>query len=74
MGGWLALGLALIVVGLGTVVVAGTIAVTRHPDRNDNERNARRYVRPAMFGALLVIVGLVLSLLAGIGLLYEAIT
>lgn len=60
---------SLVVLGMAVMVVAGAFAITRHPDRNDGERNARRYVGPALAGfvaTVLGMLGLLITLVVGI--------
>ena len=62
-------GVALILVGVAVMVVAGSFAVMRHPDRLDGERNARRYVGPALAGFVASVLGagtLLITLVVGI--------
>lgn len=49
---------AMLALGAVVMVIAGSFAVMRHPDRNDANRNAERYVRPAFAGGFMVIAAM----------------
>lgn len=49
---------AINIIGIVLMLTVGLIAVTRHPDKSDPERNTKRYVEPAMLGFLLLVVGI----------------
>lgn len=74
MGAWVLGSVIAIVAGGAVAIVAGTIAIMRHPNRDDPERNAQRYVKPALVGFTVAVLG-VLSLIAAIiGIVIEATT
>lgn len=73
--GWVlvAIGAVLAIGGALRALIIGGRAVSQHPDPSDPERNAPRYVKPAMRAALASMAGMVLIIVGGVTLVAELI-